>query len=928
MLTLVSLAAAVFASPPLAGSADAPGDYDVVWLSPSADASGSMPLGNGEVAVNAWIEPNGDIVFYLGRTDSWDEHGRLLKIGRIRVHIEPNPLAGGAPFRQTLRLADATLEARAGEGEGTTVLRLWVDARDPVVHVTVDSPLSCTATAALELWRTERAALPSLEVSDVMLDRSRPDSMHAPVIVEPDTVLDGGTDRIGWFHHNARSAGPAVTARIQGLALPADGDPLLGRTFGAVVLADSARRLDERRLLSQTDRRHHFRVYVHTEHPAGPELWRAAIDEIIAGAEARDRQTRRADHDAWWREFWGRSWIHVTRATPAAPPVLVPANDHPVRIGSDQRGENLFGGRLGRVSVLARPLAPLDIANLAQIADQAALPPMEGLLYSGIPAAPLPLPDSAGWSFAGGLTVEALVRPPAEPAGPGRIVDKITPGGSDGFLLDTHPGNGLRLIAGAATLPAALVLSPAEWTHVAGVVDPGAGELRLYANGELVAQRTVEGQDDAFVVSRGYALQRFLTAAAGRGRYPIKFNGSLFTVPHAGAPGDADYRRWGPGYWWQNTRLPYLALCASGDFDLSRPLFRMYAEDLLPRFVARTRVTFGHEGAFLPECIYFWGDVFSETYGWTPLGERGADKLQESGWHKWEWVSGLELVWMMLDWYEHTLDAAFLAKTLLPAAREVLVFFDRHYSTGEDGKLVLHPAQALETWWDCTNPMPELAGLHAVTARLLALPPAPVPPDERIFWQALAVKLPPLPTREENGVAMLAPAARFANKSNIENPELYAVFPFRLVSFEKENAPLGRAALAHRLDRGHAGWRQDDLFMAYLGLAVEARANLAARAREYHAGSRFPAFWGPNYDWVPDQDHGGVLMRTLQAMLLQTEARAIHLLPAWPKDWNASFRLHAPFRTVVEGEVRGGELAGLKVTPPERAADVVVHAAQ
>jgi len=35
---------------------------------------------------------------------------------------------------------------------------------------------------------------------------------------------------------------------------------------------------------------------------------------------------------------------------------------------------------------------------------------------------------------------------------------------------------------------------------------------------------------------------------------------------------------------------------------------------------------------------------------------------------------------------------------------------------------VMHPSQALETWWDCTNPMPEIAGLHAVIDRLLALP--------------------------------------------------------------------------------------------------------------------------------------------------------------------------------------------------------------
>ena len=104
-----------------------------------------------------------------------------------------------------------------------------------------------------------------------------------------------------------------------------------------------------------------------------------------------------------------------------------------------------------------------------------------------------------------------------------------------------------------------------------------------------------------------YHLQRFITACAGRGAYPIKFNGSLFTVPPGPTEQDPDYRRWGPGYWWQNTRLPYISLCASGDFDLMRPLFRMYADELLPLCKYRTRLYLGHDGAYLPGVHLFLG---------------------------------------------------------------------------------------------------------------------------------------------------------------------------------------------------------------------------------------------------------------------------------------------------------------------------------
>jgi hypothetical protein len=48
-------------------------------------------------------------------------------------------------------------------------------------------------------------------------------------------------------------------------------------------------------------------------------------------------------------------------------------------------------------------------------------------------------------------------------------------------------------------------------------------------------------ESDASQITRAYILQRFMNACAGRGEFPIKHNGSLFTV---GKPEDPDFRRW------------------------------------------------------------------------------------------------------------------------------------------------------------------------------------------------------------------------------------------------------------------------------------------------------------------------------------------------------------------------------------------------
>ena len=61
---------------------------------------------------------------------------------------------------------------------------------------------------------------------------------------------------------------------------------------------------------------------------------------------------------------------------------------------------------------------------------------------------------------------------------------------------------------------------------------------------------------NAQAVAQGYVLQRFLNACGGRGAYPIKFNGSIFSrrgFEVKDVSYDADYRRGGPASAFQNT---------------------------------------------------------------------------------------------------------------------------------------------------------------------------------------------------------------------------------------------------------------------------------------------------------------------------------------------------------------------------------------
>ena len=125
VLCLLLLAAARYRSA-FAASADPLDEYNVVWETPSRGPSGSMPVGNGDIGLNVWVEEGGDLLFYIAKTDAWSENIRLLKLGRVRVKLSPNPFGKALPFRQALRLRQGEIEIQAGRGESETMLRIWV----------------------------------------------------------------------------------------------------------------------------------------------------------------------------------------------------------------------------------------------------------------------------------------------------------------------------------------------------------------------------------------------------------------------------------------------------------------------------------------------------------------------------------------------------------------------------------------------------------------------------------------------------------------------------------------------------------------------------------------------------------------------------------------------------------------------------------
>jgi len=444
--------------------------------------------------------------------------------------------------------------------------------------------------------------------------------------------------------------------------------------------------------------------------------------------------------------------------------------------------------------------------------------------------------------------------------------------------------------------------------------------------------------DSAWQTGRNYNIFRYQMAFNAKGEYPTKFNGGLITYD----PGlirdvlvneNPDFRAWGGGVMTaQNQRLLYWPLLKSGDFDIMPQQFDFYRR-ALPTAELRVRHYWNHGGACFTDQMNQAGIVCGREYGWnrTPDIENG---IQWSPFHEFYFTSQLEFSFMILEYYRFSgNDIA----NYMPFIKSSIRFFDEQYryrakknfgqEFSDEGKYILYPCMALETYTgNVKNPADVIAALTVLTRDLQTLPDNYVSKNEKEFYKVMNSKLPEIPRRTMKGLEVISPAESWDRIINQELPMMYPVFPWSLFGLGKPELELAvntwHVGYDKPIQKNHVSWHQDAIFCARLGLTDEAKTITLKKLSD--SPRRFPTFWGPGHDWVPDHNWGGSGMIGLQEMLMHTTDDKIVLFPAWPKDWNVDFKLHAPGNTVVEATLENGEVISVKVTPEERSKDIVI----
>ncbi|WP_167607136.1 DUF5703 domain-containing protein [Maribellus sediminis] len=452
----------------------------------------------------------------------------------------------------------------------------------------------------------------------------------------------------------------------------------------------------------------------------------------------------------------------------------------------------------------------------------------------------------------------------------------------------------------------------------------------------LIQPENTDYSNPSWQAGRNYQLFRYMLGCNAYGKYPTKFNGGLFTVDpiftNDERPFTPDFRNWGGGtFTAQNQRLIYFPMLASGDFDMMKPQLDFYLR-ILRNAELRSRCYWDHDGACFTEQIENFGLPNPSEYGWK-RPENYDPGMMYNAWLEYQWDTSLEICWMVLQLNKY--QRADISD-YLPLIESCLTFFDEHYqylakqrgtkALDENGDLILYPGSACETYKMAYNATSTVVALYKVTEGLLQLAEYYPQEIDSEKWQAFLERIPPFAFRQFGDKVTIAPAKLWERINNTEAPQLYPVYPWGIYGVGKPGLDIAQNTYLYDQDiikfQDHQSWKQYNIFAARLGLTEEAVKYTLLKMKD--SGRRFPAFWGPGFDWVPDHNWGGSGMIGVQEMLLQTNGDKIYLFPAWPKEWNVHFKLHAPGNTSVEAELKDGMVNIIDVQPETRKTDIEI----
>ncbi len=267
--------------------------HDIVYKSPFVDGYEGFPLGNGDLGVMLWTTESG-LTVQVNKNDTWDEtsedSGMLLRsCGRVTIDF-------GAPCFDWCYLDD--FEARLSLANGQASL----SANTPFLDVSVNA--SVQANKNLLVLDCEATGSGDLEDigSQIRIGLERWGSRAFPgwyAGIDPDAHKGLGSTQTGcdggiYLTESFENIDFAVACRVIGK-----------ETNASIVNSHRA----EAVITAEPVQRFQVAVAVVTSNESRAPL--ADAIRLLDDFEQTEIEKLREEHQAWWKEFWAKSFVHI-----------------------------------------------------------------------------------------------------------------------------------------------------------------------------------------------------------------------------------------------------------------------------------------------------------------------------------------------------------------------------------------------------------------------------------------------------------------------------------------------------------------------------------------------------------------------------------------------------------------------------------------
>ena len=310
---------------------ESPGDldwlkqYNVIWNTQSNNSSESMPVSGGDIGLNVWVE-NNELLFYIGQAGCRDENGALLKPGRVRIDMTPNPFENGS-FTQELKLQEGYVLIKGELPGGKPVeIKTWVEVSRPIVHVDITSDEPVEVAATYESWRTRDLEIPKGSKHDQRsMCMGNYTAYDGQVFLYKDEIQ--ATENDVRFFHSVDNSLDCFNLQVKQQELEPVREklvnPLEDLIWGGALVGDNfvldgetegnyAETLFKgwKYTSRESAKSHRIRVCLHIDQVEDLNTWEQDIQKLIDLSAEADKQTW-MENQEWWKEFWNRSYIVI-----------------------------------------------------------------------------------------------------------------------------------------------------------------------------------------------------------------------------------------------------------------------------------------------------------------------------------------------------------------------------------------------------------------------------------------------------------------------------------------------------------------------------------------------------------------------------------------------------------------------------------------